>query len=114
MTFDEYQQKALSTDLSVGKGREVLSIAFMDKVLGLLGESGEIAEKLKKILRDKDGQLKDEDRQELAKELGDVLWYVAVLADYLGYSFADIAEQNVAKLASRQVRGKLSGKGDNR
>lgn len=114
MKFDEYQKRALTTDLSTGKGSEVLSIAFMDKVLGLLGESGEIAEKLKKILRDKDGQLSDEDRQELAKELGDVLWYVAVLAKYLDYSFEQIAADNVEKLASRNARGKLSGKGDNR
>lgn len=114
MNFDEYQKQALITDLSAGKGREVLSIAFMDKVLGLLGESGEIAEKIKKILRDKDGQIADEDRHELAKELGDVLWYVAVLAKYLDYSFGQIASDNVEKLASRNSRGKLGGKGDNR
>lgn len=114
MKFDEYQKRALSTDLSAGKGRDLLSIAFMDKVLGLLGESGEIADKLKKILRDKNAQLTDEDRRELAKELGDVLWYVAVLSQYIGYSFDDIATQNVEKLASRKIRGKLSGKGDNR
>ncbi len=114
MNFDEYQKKAITTDLSAGKGNEVLSIAFMDKVLGLLGESGEIAEKIKKILRDRDANLNEDDRKELAKELGDVLWYVAVLAHYLGASFDDIASQNIAKLASRNKRGALSGSGDNR
>ena len=114
MTFDEYQARAITTDLSAGKGHEVLSIAFMDKVLGLLGESGEIAEKFKKILRDKGAQLSADDRQELAKELGDVLWYVALLAHYLDVPLDRIASDNVAKLASRHQRGKLGGSGDNR
>ncbi len=114
MNFDEYQKKAITTDLSAGKGHDLLSIAFMDKVLGLLGESGEIAEKLKKVLRDKEAKLSEEDRKELAKELGDVLWYVALLAHYLEVPFDDIATQNITKLASRNTRGKLAGSGDNR
>lgn len=114
MKFDEYQKKAITTDLTKGQGSGVLSISFMDKVLGLLGESGEIAEKLKKILRDKNAELTDTDRQELIKELGDVLWYVAVLADYLDASLDDIATNNISKLASRNQRGKLAGSGDNR
>src|SRR5438105_4566006 len=114
MNFDEYEQKAMRTDLSAGKGHEVLSIAFMDKVLGLLGESGEIAEKFKKILRDKDAKMTEEDRQELAKELGDVLWYVAALAHYLNVPLDDIATANIEKLAKRRKRGKLGGSGDNR
>ncbi len=114
MNFNDYQKKAITTDLSAGKGHEVLSIAFMDKVLGLLGESGEIAEKFKKILRDKDGHLDEADRKELTKELGDVLWYIALLARYLNVELDDIATQNIAKLASRNIRGKLAGSGDNR
>lgn len=100
--------------MSAGKGHDVLSIAFMDKVLGLLGESGEIAEKFKKILRDKDAKLTDEDRQELTKELGDVLWYIALLGHYLNVPLDDIASKNITKLKSRHTRGALGGSGDNR
>lgn len=114
MNFNDYQQQAISTDLSHGKGSEVLSVAFMDKVLGLLGESGEIAEKFKKILRDKDGKLTDDDRQELTKELGDVLWYIALLGHYLDVPFDDIAAKNITKLKDRLARGVLGGSGDNR
>ncbi len=114
MNFDDYQKQAISTDLSRGKGRDVLSIAFMDKVLGLLGESGEIAEKFKKILRDQAGKLTEKNRQELTKELGDIMWYIALLGHYLDVPLDDIATKNIAKLKDRQQRGKLSGSGDNR
>ena len=83
-------------------------------VLGLVGESGEIAEKFKKWVRDLDSDESRIDRADIAKELGDVLWYVAVLADYLDLSLDDIATANLAKLASRQGRGVLGGSGDNR
>ena len=114
MNFNDYQKQAVTTDLSSGKGSEVLSVAFMDKVLGLLGESGEIAEKFKKILRDKDGKLTEEDRKELTKELGDVLWYIALLGHYLDVPFDDIATKNISKLKDRHNRGVLGGSGDNR
>lgn len=114
MNFNEYQKRAILTDLSAGKGKELLSIAFMDKVLGLIGESGEIAEKFKKILRDKNGIISPEDTTEMTKELGDVLWYIALLCQYLDISLDDVATKNIDKLASRKVRGKLSGSGDNR
>lgn len=114
MTFDEYQAAAKKTNLTPGDTGVVLSISFMDKVLGLVGESGEIAEKVKKILRDKQGELVDEDKQELIKELGDVLWYIALMADNLGVNMDVVATKNVEKLAARQQAGKLSGSGDNR
>lgn len=114
MNFNDYQKKAITTDLSAGKGKEVLSIAFMDKVLGLVGESGEIAEKFKKILRDKDGKLTKENKKELTKEIGDVLWYIALLAHYMQIPLDDIATKNIDKLSSRKTRGKLAGSGDNR
>jgi len=83
-------------------------------VLGLVGESGEVAEKFKKWVRVLGSDESRIDRSGIAKELGDVLWYLAVLADYLDLSLDDIATANLAKLASRQSRGVLGGSGDNR
>ena len=88
--------------------------SFIAKILGLSGESGEVAEKFKKILRDKNGQISDEDRMEIAKELGDVLWYIATISRYLGMPLEDVANINIEKLASRKDRNKLHGKGDDR
>lgn len=105
MTLEEYQLKALKTAV------------FKDPlypVLGLAGEAGEVADKYKKILRDKDGKMEPEDKTEIAFELGDVLWYVAILADELGYDLEDIADMNIEKLKSRQDRNKLGGSGDTR
>lgn len=110
MTFDEYQQGALTTVLSTGDEFKDL----LHWVLGLNGEAGEVAEKLKKIIRDKHSVVSDEDKAEMAKELGDVLWYLAVFAHDLGVPLDDIAQANLAKLKSRQERGMLRGSGDNR
>lgn len=110
MTFDEYQKRALTTVISQND-------SFKDAlhwVLGINGEAGEVAEKVKKIIRDKNGEINDEDKKELAKELGDVLWYLAVFAHDLGFSFETVAQQNLDKLQSRQKRGVLGGAGDNR
>jgi NTP pyrophosphatase (non-canonical NTP hydrolase) len=110
MTFDEYQAKALTTAIPNPD-------PLMDKTIwamGVAGEAGEVVEKWKKIVAYKKGEISEEDRQELGKELGDVVWYTAVMAHSLGFSFDEIMERNVAKLASRQDRGVLKGKGDNR
>lgn len=109
MDLDEYQRGALRTAAPRDKRNELLHL-----VLGLVGESGEIAEKFKKWVRDLDSDESRIDRSDIAKELGDVLWYVAVLADYLDLSLHDIAAANLAKLASRQRRGVLGGSGDDR
>lgn len=109
MELDEYQQGALRTAAPRDKRNELLHL-----VLGLVGESGEIAEKFKKWVRDLDSDESLIDRSDLAKELGDVLWYIAVLADYLDLSLDDIAVANLDKLASRQTRGVLGGSGDDR
>ena len=110
MTFEEYQKQALGTRLSTGDDFKDL----LHWVLGINGEAGEVAEKVKKIIRDKGGHISVEDKQELAKELGDVLWYLAVLADQLGVPLEAIADQNLDKLRSRKERGVLGGSGDNR
>ncbi len=110
MTLDEYQKEALVT--AIISGNELKDLAHW--VLGVTGEAGEIAEKVKKIIRDNDGHLDDSAKAELAKEIGDVLWYLAVLAEHLGVSFEEIGKINIAKLRSRQARGVISGSGDNR
>jgi NTP pyrophosphatase (non-canonical NTP hydrolase) len=82
--------------------------------LGLAGEAGEVAEHAKKAIRDDGGEVSDERRAKMAKELGDVLWYVAQLASELGLELEDIAQTNLDKLLSRQRRGVLAGSGDER
>jgi NTP pyrophosphatase (non-canonical NTP hydrolase) len=82
--------------------------------LGLAGEAGEVAEHAKKTIRDDAGTVSEQRRAAMAKELGDVLWYVAQLASELGLELDDIAAANLDKLLSRQRRGVLSGGGDER
>ncbi len=82
--------------------------------LGLAGEAGEVAEHAKKAIRDDAGKISDERRAAMAKEFGDVLWYVAQLASELGLDLDRIAQGNLEKLFSRQARGVLSGSGDDR
>src|SRR6202020_112029 len=82
--------------------------------LGLAGEAGEVAEHAKKAIRDDGGQVTEQRRAAMAKELGDVLWYVAQLASELQLDLEQIAQTNLEKLLSRQRRGVLSGDGDER
>lgn len=110
MTFDEYQTQALTT--LIRHPDKLMNQTIM--VLGIAGEASEVAEKWKKLLAYRDGIITDEDKQELAKELGDVLWYMALLASELGVSFDDIARKNLDKLASRKARNIIKGSGDNR
>lgn len=83
-------------------------------VLGLLGEAGEVANKLKKVARDDQGQMDLDKSDEIAAEMGDVTWYVAAVARELGAKLGDIAQSNLNKLFSRKERGVLGGSGDNR
>jgi len=108
MDFDEYQEKALRTAVYPNRGKNVFYPA-----LGL-GEAGEIQNKVKKIMRDDGFEISDERRDSLADEIGDLLWYVAVLADELKLKLNDIAEANIKKLSSRALRGKIHGDGDKR
>jgi|SRR3990167_3863510 len=82
--------------------------------LGLASEAGEVCGKIKKVIRDNNGIVNSDTRDALADELGDVLWYVARMADELGFNLEKIASDNIAKLESRKHRGVLGGSGDNR
>lgn len=82
--------------------------------LGLAGEAGEVAGKVKKLIRDKQGYMTLGDIEDITKEMGDVLWYMAALCDTLGVNLSDVAGGNLTKLYSRKERGALSGSGDNR
>lgn len=113
MQLNDYQQQAISTlitDYAYGD----ITPQLMGCLLGLSDESGEVLGKVKKLLRDKQGKLSDEDKQEIIKELGDVLWYVASVSSLLGSNLDEVASANVEKLASRQARDVLHGSGDNR
>lgn len=114
LDFNEYQKRAISTDVFNGGRHEINDPAFLEKLLGLCGEAGEVADKVKKIIRDKNGECSDEEKIEIAKELGDVIWYVALLSEYLGVELAEVAQGNLDKLASRKSRNKIAGSGDNR
>ena len=109
MDLNFYQTQALQTAVYPNQGTN-----FPYPALGLVGEAGEVADKLKKVIRDNGGVLTDPVRDAVAKELGDVLWYLSVLAYELDYDLNTIAQDNLDKLASRQQRGVLSGSGDNR
>jgi NTP pyrophosphatase (non-canonical NTP hydrolase) len=109
MLLNEYQEAALDTAVYPDQGAN-----FAYPALGLAGEAGEVADKLKKVIRDNGGVLTDPVRDAVAKELGDVLWYVAILAQEMDYSLNEIAKINLDKLASRQQRGVITGSGDNR
>ena len=109
MECDDYQRAALRTARAKDAPGE-----FMHLVLGLVGEAGEIAEKVKKLVRDQNSDLAQLDLDDMASELGDVLWYVAVLANFLDLSLDDVAQRNVDKLADRRRRAVLGGSGDRR
>lgn len=104
MDFLEYQAQAETTAIYPDQFRVTYPI------LGLAGETGELANKWKKVIRD--GIVFN--RHDAAKELGDILWYLSAIATDLGLSLNDIAQGNINKLLDRQERGVLGGSGDNR
>ena len=108
MTFEEFQEISAETAIYSKQW------SMMYPALGLAGEAGEVCNKVKKIFRDEDGHLVDEVREALAKELGDVLWYISALATDLDLNLDDIARGNRDKLESRHKRGVIGGSGDNR
>lgn len=110
MTFDEYQKRAYSTNISIDDNFKDL----MKQVLGLSDEVGEVQSIFKKWIRDQKADPALLDKKNVQKELGDVMWYIAVVAEVLDIKLSDIVQMNVDKLASRKSRGTLSGSGDNR
>jgi NTP pyrophosphatase (non-canonical NTP hydrolase) len=109
MNFKEYQEKSAATALYPNKGEN-----YVYPTLGLVGEAGEVAEKVKKVIRDNGGKMDAARIQEIKKELGDVLWYVAALCRELELDMNEVAEENIQKLLSRKERNRLTGSGDNR
>jgi NTP pyrophosphatase (non-canonical NTP hydrolase) len=109
MTLADYQRDSRATAVYPDAGDNLLY-----PTLGLCGEAGEVAEKVKKMVRDDGGHLSPERRQALAGELGDVLWYVAQLATEAGLDLDELAAANLAKLRSRAERAVLQGSGDER
>ncbi|MEK7108075.1 MAG: nucleoside triphosphate pyrophosphohydrolase family protein [Patescibacteria group bacterium] len=109
MTLNEYQEKARTTAIYPNQGNN-----WVYATLGLVGEAGEVAEKMKKAIRDDGGVITPERKEMIVKELGDVLWYIAILAVELGVDLDTIATANLEKLFSRKDRGVLTGSGDER
>ena len=108
MNFDDYQKESNKT------AQYPKEQALYYCGLGLTGEAGEVAEKLKKVLRNDNGVLSDEKKTEIQKELGDVLWYIAQLCTVMNISMQDVAKGNLAKLFDRMDRNVLKSEGDNR
>lgn len=109
MNFTDYQTRSRATAKYPAIGHAVIY-----PTLGLVNEAGEVAGKIKKVFRDKDGQISPETREALKAELGDVLWYLAQTCTELDISLDEVAESNIAKLLDRLTRGKIQGDGDNR
>lgn len=109
--FDAYQSGARATAVYPGQGEH---IGILYPALGLAGEAGEVAEKVKKLWRNDGLVLTEEKRDAIIAELGDVLWYVAAMCSELGSTMHEVAQRNLAKLADRQARGVLKSEGDQR
>ena len=109
MDFKTYQKKARLTAQYPNLGSNNIY-----PTLGLVGEAGEVAEKVKKVIRDKKGVFDEESKNGLKKELGDVLWYISNLCIEFNFSLDDIALQNLEKLKKRAAKGQISGSGDDR
>jgi NTP pyrophosphatase (non-canonical NTP hydrolase) len=109
MNFNKYQAEATKTAIYPNKGNNPYY-----PTLGLCGEAGEVAEKIKKVMRDDGGEISIEKSAEIMKEIGDVLWYIAALCEELDIDMETCAILNIEKLKSRQQRGTLQGSGDNR
>ena len=108
MTLNQYQEEALKTAIYPEDKKIIYP------TLGLTGEAGEVADKVKKVIRDNNQEFTDEKKRQIALEISDVLWYCAILSHDFGYTLGEIGQMNIDKLASRQQRNKIGGSGDER
>ena len=120
MNFTDYQiltEKTAQFPRNIAIVKDYNDLTYMEylyPVLGLVGEAGEVAEKIKKIVRNNLGEYTEKDKEELKKEIGDVLWYCAALCSVLEISLDEVAQLNVDKLMDRMRRGVIKSKGDSR
>ena len=109
LSFSEYQKESAKTAVYPNIGSN-----FIYPALGLAGETGEVMDKISKIIRDDNERLTEERRKQIEKELGDVLWFLAQLCTELGLDLSEVAQKNLDKLFDRKRRGVLHGSGDDR
>tara|TARA_B100000401_G_C52624137_1_gene632834 strand:- start:511 stop:840 length:330 start_codon:yes stop_codon:yes gene_type:complete len=109
MDFKTYQKKSRETAQYPNLGSNTIY-----PTLGLVGEAGEVAEKVKKVIRDKNGIFDEDAKKGISKELGDVLWYISNLCTEFNFELEEVALQNLKKLKERSAKGKISGSGDDR
>ncbi len=114
ISLNDYQQAARETAVYRKKKNMGPTLFLLYAGLGLAGESGEVAENLKKMIRDDSGELTPERRESIIKELGDALWYLAMTAEEVGVDLELVAAVNLEKLVDRKERGTLHGDGDDR
>lgn len=107
--LDDYQEQALNTD---AYSDNKFNIEY--KALGLYDEAEKVSDKIKKVFKDYDNKLDENKAHEIAKELGDILWYLSILAHKLGYNLSEIATMNIYKLRKLMEENKIHGNGDNR
>ena len=115
MNFNEYQKRASKTDYRSKKfEKKLMGNLLFYPTLGLVGEAGEVAEKVKKLFRDHEGKVDAQFKENIKLELGDILWYVAKLARALGIPLEAVAQGNLKKIMSRKKRNMIHGNGDHR
>lgn len=110
MQFNEYQNEA--TKYSVVRGEHLPKLMYLS--LGVAGEAGELANRVKKLYRDNEGKVNPETREKLKLELGDMLWYISEISNLLEYDFEYIAKANLEKIEKRKQEGTIKGDGDSR
>lgn len=111
MNFDEYQKLTATTAVYPGSGG-ISGLTYA--ALGLNGEAGEVADKVKKLLRDHNGNMSHDQCLAIVKELGDVLWYLSQMCSELRVPMSYVADLNINKLRDRAARAAIRGEGDER
>lgn len=107
--FDNYQEECKKTAVYPNIGKN-----YTYPTIGLMGEAGEVANKVKKLIRDDESVITEEKRSDISHEIGDMMWYIAQLSTELNLKLSDVVKENLEKLAKRKEENKLHGSGDNR